>query len=250
MKRYAFFVLLTMMWLCGTAQEENTGIFGKPKKILSAEGSTPSLDSMPIMRDSIVTLTNRIDSAEASGMILQHRLDSIDVQLQNLRQAFADTLFSSFGPRVHYNEAFYVRLLMESSLFMRYSEYNVDFTLRAADALGYSREEHEWYNLYILYADLLRNYDLYTQELVKLIDNILASFDTGNVYRDLEYALFESKLKKMHYQQVRGRDPNYPSMKHIAYLDLQVANLRECFSDERKFRVEKFKQIRKYLTGE
>ena len=183
--------------------------------------------------------------------ILQQSIKNLKTKQPKGPTPAESELIKQFSNNLRGERAFYCRAVMESPFFDSYSFDNVQHSLQLADIIGFSNPKHEFHWVYNIYIDLLHNYDKYTQELVDNIDKVIMQFDLPRFDAHSELSYFNSRLAASQYYAVRGKGSRQEApLRHIYYLDMQIAQLQSLFSDKTKCNKKEFEKIRGYLLGE
>lgn len=220
--------------------------------IFRGQSNVVDIDSMQILKDSIIKLNETILQQKKALESRQNNQQSTILNLQQdnnrLKNIITNQIISTFGGRIKESTAnnFFCFSVMESPLFYNYDKQRVEQSLNTAKAMGYDTRGHEFNWIYNIYCDLLINYEKYNAELIENINAVIEQFSYGKPNREFERDRFEDRLAASHYYQIRGKG-EYGTYRHIYYLDFQIEQVRVLFKSDASFKETNFIEVRDAL---
>lgn len=198
--------------------------------------------------DSLRKLNKTIADLQQDSAKKQKIIDSLNNEIKQRDSALTSQMVAAFGKQFLDANNFFCWAVMQSPLYYSYNAQRVSHSLETAHVMGYDKRDCKLNWVYNVFYDLLVNYEKYTNELVKLVDNVCRQFDLGVINRELEKIKFEDALARTAYQKMRhtGIDGKF---RHIYYLDYQIERLRSFFSSDTDFKKKNFVEVRNFLLS-
>ncbi len=217
---------------------------GEKQKILE--------DSMVILIDSVTKLNATIEEykklEQVKGQVDNSLviIDSLYKEIHLRDSILGNQIVAQFGQHLSNAPDFFCRAVMESPLYYKFDPEAVKLSKDLSKAMGYDKKINKWNFVYNVYKDLLENYGVFNEELIKITTIIIEQFSVGKPNREFERERFEDRLLSSKYYKIRGKGEN-GKYRHIFYLDYRIEQIRDLFKTDFNFRKEKFMEIRDAL---